>query len=717
MSPTAVLPQACQALSGAATRTSSGHPIASEGSRTHVTHDDAPGRFAPRPRSTRSASRTARLGAVLATAAVASMALAGSGAATPQSTAAPPVTTPAAPAALTEPDVNAWLDGLLPAALERTGIAGATVSVVYDGEILTARGYGHADTGTSDGGAGSDPEPVDPDRHLFRVGSVSKLATATAVMQLVQSGDVDLDAEVQNYLDFTLPRTYDRPITLRHLLTHTAGFEERIAGLIGQEGTMADLRENLVTEPPEQIYEPGTVPAYSNYGNSLAGYVVERVSGMTFEDYVARNVLARAGMSSSTFEQPLPPRLQDRMSNGYATASAPPAPFEIISTPPAGALSAPATDMARFMLAQLGEPVGEAPLLDGPTLDLMHRPALGADSLGGLADAPRMTLGFFDESRNGRWILGHGGDTKYFHSHLQIYPDDHAGIFISLNSSGNGTFDNLALREAVTSGFADRYFPPVHEQAGGTVDAATAAEHAAMAAGTYESSRAMQSNFLAAIGLAGRTQVSVRDDGRLLFEPGPISDSPAVYEEIAPWVWREAGGQRTLAMRVADGRVEAIGFESAFTLLPVTPERSTGLAVPVIATSALVLVLAVLAWPVGAIVRRSLGRAPRDRAGRTARVLSRLAVASAVLALVGWAASIVTIMGLQDVPAAVLRTVQVLQLIGLLGVLPAAVRLVDDLRRRVGWSRTTGSALLLLALAGTGWFAVEFMLLAPSISY
>ena len=713
-------------LSGDATRTSSGYPTASEGSRTHVTHDDAPERVASRPRLPRSGSRVSRLAAVLATAVVASIAVAGCGAGATQTTPPPPVATPAAPGAREDPaalngtDVDAWLDGLLPAALERTGIAGATVAVVNDGEILTARGYGHADTGTGDGGTSTDPEPVDPDRHLFRAGSVSKLFTATAVMQLVQSGDVDLDADIQDYLDFPVPRNYPGAITLRHLLTHTPGFEERIAGLIGEEGITPDLRQALVTDPPEQIYEPGTVPAYSNYGNSLAGYIVERVSGIRFEDYVERNVLARAGMTSSTFEQPLPPRLQDRMSNGYDNASAPPAPFEIVSTPPAGALSAPATDMARFMLAQLGEPVGDTPVLDGRTLDLMHRPALGTDSLGGLAEGPRMTLGFFDESRNGRWILGHGGDTNYFHSHLQIYPDANAGIFISLNSNGNGAIVSHELRQQVLSGFADRYFPAVDDQAtgpGGIVDATIAAEHAATAAGTYESSRAMASTFLNAIGLTGYTEVSVRDDGRLLFEPGPLSASPAVYEEVAPWVWREVGGQMTLSMRVADGQVEAIGFDSAFALLPVAPARSSGVAVPVIAASALVLVLAALSWPIGAIVRRSLGRAQLDRAGRTARILSRLSVVGAVLALVGWVVSILSIMSFQDVPGAVLRALQVLQLIGLLGVLPAAVRLVDDIRRRVGWFRATGSGLLLLALAGTGWFAVEFMLLSPSISY
>jgi hypothetical protein len=170
-------------------------------------------------------------------------------------------------------------------------------------------------------------------------------------------------------------------------------------------------------------------------------------------------------------------------------------------------------------------------------------------------------------------------------------------------------------------------------------------------------------------------------------------------------------------MRATDDRVEAIGVDPAFTLLPVEPARASTVAVPVLALTTVVLLLTVLSWPVGAIVRRRLGRAPRERAGRTARILSRVAVAGTLLAFTGWVLSIGSIMSLQDVPGPVLRTIQVLQLVGLLGVLPAAVRVVDDVRRHVGWRRIAGSGLILLALAGAGWFAVEFHLLAPSISY
>ena len=675
----------------------------------------------PRP-----AHRLRRIGAALATAVVVGAGLAGYGASAAQAQEQDQTVgnqaNGAESAVLDSSDVNAWLDERLPDALRDNKIAGATVAVVSNGEIVTTRGYGDADTGAGDTGAGdSAAVPVDPERHLFRIGSVSKLITATAVMQLVQDGSIDLDADIDEYLDFTIPRNFDEPITMRHLLTHTPGFEERIAGLIGKEGTQVDLRKALVTDPPEQIYRPGTMPAYSNYGNSLAGYIVERVSGMPFEDYVDENIFDRLGMTSSSFAQPLPADLADRVSNGYANASSPAGYFEIIGTPPAGSMSASAPDMARFMLAHLGEPVGDTPMLNESTLELMHQPGLDESTLGTLAGAPRMTLGFFDESRNGRRIIGHGGDTQYFHSHLQIYPEEGAGLFVSLNSTGISGLAVHQLRQNLTTAFADRYFPAAPDTAVNDTAVhnapAGSAERAAMAAGTYGSSRTIESNFMTLMGLVGRTTVSVQDGDRLLFEPRPLSDSAAVYEEIEPWVWREVGGQSTVAMRAVDGKVDAISFDSAFALVPVETARSTYLAIPVIVASTLILLLTVLAWPIGAIVRRLRRRAPRDRAGRTARILSRVAVVSALLAIGGWVGSIVLIMGMEDLSTVSLRNVQVAQLIGLLGVVPAAVRLADDVRRRVGWSRIAGSTLVLLALIGTGWFAVEFMLLSPNISY
>lgn len=647
---------------------------------------------------------------------VAALAAAGAAVALASGCSAPATTTPAPPipapgtADLTAPDVDAWLDGLVPAALEKSGIAGAAVTVVHDGQVLTARGYGRADTGAD----GNTPRPVDADRTLFRVGSISKVFVATAVLQLVEQGKIDLDTDVQRYLDFPLPRTFDKAVTMRHLLTHTTGFEERIRGMITRGEVQVDLRDAVAVDPPEQVFEPGTVPSYSNYGYTLAGYIVERVSGIPFTSYVDRNVLDRTGMTSSTFAQPLPPELAGRLSRGYPTSSDPAGPFETISAAPAGALTASATDMGRFMLAQLGE-LGPASVLGPDMLALMRQPALDSASLGALAAGPRMTLGLFDESRNGHRIVGHGGDTTYFHSHMQLYPDDRTGVFVTLNSNGRGATDTLELRESLLEGFADRYFPAT--DVAPTPATSTAASHAALAEGSYESARLPFSTFLTALGLIGQTQVTARADGTVLIAPGPMSLYPAVYQEIEPWVWQEVGGQRIVTMRMAGDRVEAIGFESAFTLLRTGPARDAGVALPVLLASAAVLVLGLLTWLIGVIIRRRYRIPAPPSPGHGARALTRIAAAAAVLALAGWTATVLTIAGLQDVPEPLIRALQGAQLVALVGVLPAAVLLLASVRHRAGVIRILGSVFLLLALVGIAWFAQAFGLIAPDVSY
>ncbi|MEK8104734.1 hypothetical protein NKG94_05205 [Micromonospora sp. M12] len=327
-----------------------------------------------------------------------------------------------------------------------------------------------------------------------------------------------------------------------------------------------------------------------------------------------------------------------------------------------------------------------------------------------------MTLGFFEEDRNGHRILGHGGDTGYFHSHLQIYPDDRAGIFLSLNSNGSGALDSHELRESVVNGFADRYFPAPQ---GSRPEVSTRRPPP----GTRRWPPARTSP---------PERCGARSSRRPAWSVGPLSASPTVTgcgssrdRCPTPRPVRGGGalglarGGRAAHSRHAGDRRPGRGDQLRLRLHPAARRARPrlGVAVPVLALSTVVLLLALLSWPIGAIVRRRLGRAPRERAGRTARILSRLAAAGTLLALAGWVLSISSIMGLRDVPDAVLRTTQVLQLVGVLGVLPAAVRLVDEVRRHDGWQRVAGSALLLLALAGAGWFAVEFHLLAPSISY
>src|ERR1700743_101126 len=190
----------------------------------------------------------------------------------------PPAITPSAHA-LSSADLEAWLDGYFPNALNAGDIAGGVVAVVKDGQVLLEKGYGFADF--------EKRVPVDPKATLFRWGSVSKLFTWTAVMQLVEQGKIDLDADVNQYLDFKIPARDGKPITMRNIMTHTAGFEERLERLIGGEAPgVAPLDQFIKQYIPARIFAPGETPAYSNFACALAGYIVARVSGMPFDDYV-----------------------------------------------------------------------------------------------------------------------------------------------------------------------------------------------------------------------------------------------------------------------------------------------------------------------------------------------------------------------------------------------------------------------------------------------
>src|SRR5437016_12560259 len=198
----------------------------------------------------------------------------------------PPATAPAiapqpsAAPELTKADFETFLDALIPSQLQNRNIAGAVVSVVKDGQVLFAKGYGYADF--------SAKKPVLANQTLFRPGSISKLFTAIAVMQLVEQGKLDLDRDVSEYIDFAIPKTYPEPVTLRRLLTHTAGFEERLKNLfVPSVREMRPIRDYLIEAMPARVFPPGQVPSYSNYGLTLAGFIVERVSGESFEKYIA----------------------------------------------------------------------------------------------------------------------------------------------------------------------------------------------------------------------------------------------------------------------------------------------------------------------------------------------------------------------------------------------------------------------------------------------
>jgi CubicO group peptidase (beta-lactamase class C family) len=226
----------------------------------------------------------------------------------------PPKPAGAATPQLTAEDVNAWLDGFVPISIGKNDIPGAVVVVVKDGQILTSRGYGFADVAKR--------KPVDPHTTLFRPGSISKLFTWTAVMQQVEQGKLNLDEDVNKYLDFKIPPRNGKPVTLRNIMTHTSGFEEQVMDLIAVDPKKYVPYDQILHRwVPKRVYDPGTTPAYSNWATALAGYIVSRVSGEPFDAYIQRHVFAPAGMKLATFQQPLPANLKPYMAEGYLPGS------------------------------------------------------------------------------------------------------------------------------------------------------------------------------------------------------------------------------------------------------------------------------------------------------------------------------------------------------------------------------------------------------------
>ena len=346
---------------------------------------------------------------------------------------------------MTTADVSAFLDGIMPLQLAREDIAGAVVLVVKDGKVLFAKGYGYADVGKK--------IPVTPDGTLFRPGSVSKLFTWTAVMQLVEQGKLDLDRDVNDYLDFKIPATYPKPITLRNIMTHTSGFEETVKDMwLSKPSDIIPIGDYVKAHVPARIFPPGVTPAYSNYATTVAGYIVQRVSGESFDDYIERHILFPLGMQHSTFRQPLPENLKPMMSSGYTVASEPAKPFELVEPAPAGSSSMTAMDISHFMLAHLQDGKYEnVQILRPETAQLMH-----SRQFANLPDMNAMALGFYEETRNGHRIIGHGGDTLYFHSDLHLIPDAGVAFFVSYNSMGKA---EISPRDALWRQFMDRYFP------------------------------------------------------------------------------------------------------------------------------------------------------------------------------------------------------------------------------------------------------------------
>jgi CubicO group peptidase (beta-lactamase class C family) len=631
----------------------------------------------------------------------------------PTSAVLPAPAAPATPAStqgahdLTKADVDAWLDGYLPYALKAGDIPGAVVVVVKDGQPLTERGYGYSDLKTH--------KPVDPELTLFRPGSVSKLFTWTAVMQLVQAGKLNLDADINSYLDFKIPPKDGKPITLRNLMTHTPGFAETAKYLIDfGEKKPKPLGEVLSRWVPERIYAPGSMPAYSNYGASVAGYIVQRVSGEPFDEYIQRHIFAPAGMTHSSFDQPLPANLRPLMSKGYKPGSDEPQPYEVIGMAPAGALAASGADMGRFMIAHLNHT-----LISPATAQLMY-----SNVNKPYPDLPAMALGFYHEDRNGLNIVGHGGDTVFFHSDLHLLLDKNVGLYISMNSIGkNGAAHGL--REEFLQEFLDRYFPAPPQN---LPTSKTAKADGAVMAGHYVSSRAGGFNFLRLASLLGETTVAVDKDGTLIASTvTDLSGSPRKWREVKPFLWKEVNGADYLqALPDGHGGIKMFSitpYAPIIEFLPAPGSLNAGWIFPVAGIALLILVIAALGWPIVALVRRRY-KYQAEIAGRPL-LLHRLTRGTAwlfIILAVGWFlclnavnSDLTALNGGLDIWMRLLQLVLIVAIIGTI----VAIWNASAVARRPGRHivATVWAVLIALSAIFFAWLCLDLGLLTTSLNY
>jgi len=454
-------------------------------------------------------------------------------------------------------ELESFVDGFVSAEREAYDLAGITVAVVKDGQVYFAKGYGWADV--------EQQVPANASETLFRPGSVSKLFTWTAVMQLVEQGKLDLDADVNSYLtQFKVPATFEAPITLRHALTHTVGMEDGGIGYLmartPQE--IVPMARSLAAHVPVRVRPVGSSTeglssSYSNWATALAGLVVANVSGVSFEDYVQDNILRPLGMESSTFKEPLPEPLQKRMSNGYSfeAGAFEPKGYEYIANfGPAGSLAATSTDMARFMIAHLQQgALGEARILKPETVKAMHArvfsPHPAVDGSG---------LGFYETYMNGRRVIGHGGDTNYFHTELGLLEEEGVGFFACVNTGGKAALVPRHFARA----FMEHYFPA---QLPAVKPPADFASRAAKYAGRYRALRHSHTSFEKVFALLGGTTVTATPDNKLVI-PGLLGDVKQ-YVEVAPGIVREAEGDRTIAF-LEDGKGEVVGMVGQLAFIP-----------------------------------------------------------------------------------------------------------------------------------------------------
>ncbi len=499
-------------------------------------------------------------------------------------------------------ELESFLDAYLAEQMEEWHIPGVVFVLVKDGEVLLSKGYGYADL--------EKQILFDPEQTILTTASVGKAFTALAILQLYEQGFVDLNEDVRPYInDFQLPDVHPGILTFHNLLTHTDGFEARMIGVAGlSEDDLLPLEELLETYMPTQIYSPGEYMTYGNFAANLAGYLVAEISGNTFEQYMAENILIPLGMTSSTFDQHLSDEMMANLAVGYEYQDGDyeRMPFLYIRYAPEGGLRTTAADLTRFMLALLNSGQYEGPhILDDDTTQLMFTQQF--------APHPRMagiTYGLFEHLENDQRVYLRDGDGIGTKSRMVFLPDQDMGFYISYNSGDNN------LRLNIISAFLDHYFPT--EGADVPVPMVAYEDRARKFVGTYRPLQADITSFAKSqYFFAGLIEVTVNDKGYLVTQPTGMGDVMGGFEGINQWVeveplyFKRVDGQGQIAFSEDEnGDITQMysgqGYHSIFGKLPWYETRSFHIIL--IELVALLLISMVITtfviWPIGTLIQK-----------------------------------------------------------------------------------------------------------------
>ncbi|HMB62973.1 MAG TPA: serine hydrolase domain-containing protein [Eudoraea sp.] len=495
-------------------------------------------------------------------------------------------------------ELEIFFDGLFPALIDAYHVPGAVVVVVKGDSLLFSKGYGYANL--------DNRIPVDPATTLFRIASVSKLIAATIVMQQVEQGNLDLDTDVNDYLsEFKILEAFGQPVTLRNLLTHTAGFDDTFPGTTESlTANPTPLSEFLNRRQPDRVIPPGEVISYSNYGFALAGHLVERTSGQSYDAYVEDYIFSPLGMDQTQYG--IPVEVPATMAQGYywndeqhVTAI-----YDRIKFAPAAEVIATGLDMGRFMstFLQMGELKEQRILREATVREMLSRQFTHHPELTGWG------LGFIESVHNKVPVWSHGGSWAGFGTELMLIPEANVGIFVSTNQdrADSGGFFNNFFKQVF-----DHYFPLSQriklEPSSGFPD------RAAVLLGSYRDTRRFRNSLAKASGLTGTMQLSMDEDGTLVY--GGMGFPSERYIEVDSLLFAQEDGDKMMTFQTDDeGRVKYLFVDglsiSGWSLEPVPWHQNPSLHSSLLVVIIIFFVLSVFGWLLGWLARRIFNGPP-----------------------------------------------------------------------------------------------------------